>query len=109
MLKLLTMKKTKKKIGCREGYEKILGKCYPKLKVSYAGTIEGYSKRDDLELINERGSVKTITKKCFENHPETIKFDGYLVNKRDACKESYGFHFPFPHPTKTVYKIVKGA
>jgi len=97
------------KHGCKEGYEKIFGKCYPIVKVSYAGTIKKYSKRDDLELVNDREKVKSITKKCFGNHPEVKDFAGYLVDKKNACKEAYGFMYPHPYPEKTVYSVIKGA
>lgn len=89
----------------KEGYEKIHGKWYPKLKVEYAGKIENHLDREDIEIVNERSEVRRIAKKCFRNHPEIKDFEGYLINKKQGCEETYGFCFPFPYPSKTVYKI----
>ena len=92
----------------KSNHIKILGKWYPKIEVKYAGTLEKYKNRDDLELVNDSSTVKTITKKCFGNHPDVRDFAGYLINRKDACIEAYGFVFPHPYPSKTVYKVTKG-
>lgn len=91
----------------RADMEKIGLKYYPKLKLLYAGVMDNFAHRKDLMVVNDPYAVKEVTKKCFGNHPEAKNFSGYIVNKKDACKEAYGFHYPEPFPTKPVYKMVR--